>query len=130
VQLQREFPDVFDVPLRSVWSSTEATVGFVYGLQPGPVSRIAPGAQVRLTSGGGALVRRGKVGELLVRAPHVTVGYWAGPGRVVAATCDGWFHTGDLMRRARMTISGSSPAKRIWSSGAARTSRRSRSSVS
>jgi long-chain acyl-CoA synthetase len=100
MQLQQEFPDVFGVPLRSVWASTEATVGsFAYGRQPGPVSRIAPGAQVRLVDDDGAPVPRGDVGELLVRGPSLTIGYWAGPGRVDDAKPDGWFHTGDLMRQ-------------------------------
>ena len=29
----------------------------------------------------------------------MTVGYWVGPGRVDDATRDGWYHSGDLMRR-------------------------------
>ena len=38
----REFPSFFEVPLRSFWASTEACGSLTYGLQPGPVSRIAP----------------------------------------------------------------------------------------
>jgi acyl-CoA synthetase (AMP-forming)/AMP-acid ligase II len=41
----------------------------------------------------------GEVGELAVRGPHVTIGYWAGPGRITDAPKEGWFHTGDLMRQ-------------------------------
>jgi long-chain acyl-CoA synthetase len=26
-------------------------------------------------------------------------GYWVGPDRIDAATCDGWYHSGDLMRQ-------------------------------
>ena len=44
-------------------------------------------------------VPRGEIGELLVRGPTVTIGYWEGPGRVVRPTIDTWYHTGDLMRR-------------------------------
>jgi long-chain acyl-CoA synthetase len=29
----------------------------------------------------------------------VTVGYWIGPDRIDAATRDGWYHSGDLMRQ-------------------------------
>jgi long-chain acyl-CoA synthetase len=102
VQLQREFPDVFGVPLRSVWTSTETmAASLTYGLQPGPVSRIAPGAQVRLVDDDGASVRRGEVGELLVRGPSVTVGNWASAGQIDDPKRDGWFHTGDLMRRGK-----------------------------
>ncbi|WP_405059449.1 long-chain fatty acid--CoA ligase [Kribbella sp. NBC_01505] len=36
-------------------------------------------------------------GEVLVRGPNVTPGYWRDPGATAAAfTADGWFRTGDL----------------------------------
>jgi acyl-CoA synthetase (AMP-forming)/AMP-acid ligase II len=44
-------------------------------------------------------VSPGQVGELVVRGPHVTIGYWAGPGLIEGALEGGWFHTGDLMRQ-------------------------------
>jgi long-chain acyl-CoA synthetase len=96
-QLQQNFPDVFGAPLRSFWGSTETFGTFTYGLQPGPVSRPAPGTQFSLVDDKGASAPRGEVGELLVRGPSVTVGYWLGPGRLDAPS-DGWFRTGDLMR--------------------------------
>lgn len=97
--LQEEFAEVFGVPLRSVLASTETGWSLTYGLQPGPVSRTAPGTQVRLVDEAGAPVPRGEAGELLVRGPGVVgVGYWAGPGRIETAA-DGWFHTGDLLRQ-------------------------------
>ena len=80
-ELQQEFSDVFGIPLRSFWAATEVVGALTYGLQPGPVSRIAPGAQVRLVDDAGAPVPRGEVGELLVHGPSVSVGYWAGPDR-------------------------------------------------
>jgi long-chain acyl-CoA synthetase len=98
VELQHSFPQVFGAVLRSFWASTEAIGSLTYGRQPGPVSRIMPGAQVRLVDDNGAPVPRGKVGELQVRGSNVTIGYWAGPGHVSDATSDGWFPTGDLMR--------------------------------
>src|SRR5262249_16954505 len=41
----------------------------------------------------------GEVGELLVRAPNVFAGYWNDPRATAEAVQDGWYHTGDLMRR-------------------------------
>jgi acyl-CoA synthetase (AMP-forming)/AMP-acid ligase II len=38
------------------------------------------------------------VGELLVRAPNVVLGYWNKPEATAAAFVDGWLHTGDLAR--------------------------------
>jgi long-chain acyl-CoA synthetase len=98
-QLEDQFPSFFRIPLRSVWAATEACGSLTYGLQPGPVSRIARGAQVRLVDDNHLLVARGEVGELAVRGPNVTIGYWAGPGQTKDAPKEGWFHTGDLMRQ-------------------------------
>jgi long-chain acyl-CoA synthetase len=96
-QLQRDFPEMFGAPLRSFWGSTETFGTFTYGLQPGPVSRPAPGTQFRLVDNNGKSAPRGEVAELLVRGPSVAVGYWSAPSHV-SAPSDGWFHTGDLMR--------------------------------
>jgi long-chain acyl-CoA synthetase len=98
-QLQDQFPAVFGFPLRSLWAATEACGSLTYGLQPGPVSRIVPGVQVRLVDDNHVLVARGEVGELVVRGPQVTIGYWAGPGQIKDAPKEGWFYTGDLMRQ-------------------------------
>jgi acyl-coenzyme A synthetase/AMP-(fatty) acid ligase len=98
-QLQREFGVEFGVPLYSTWGASEAVGSLTYGLQPGPISRVAPGAQVRLVDDAGATVSRGEVGELLLRGPNVSVGYWGGPGVIQGMPKDGWYETGDFMRQ-------------------------------
>jgi long-chain acyl-CoA synthetase len=96
--LQQDFMEVFGVPLRSVWAATEVVGALIHGLQPGPVSRVAPGAQVRLVDDNGTTVPRGVCGEMLIRGPTVTPGYWVSPGRIDPATHEGWYHTGDVLR--------------------------------
>ncbi|MDX9760104.1 MAG: long-chain fatty acid--CoA ligase [Bacteroidota bacterium] len=41
----------------------------------------------------------GAVGELLLRGPVCTPGYWNNPEATAATIRDGWLHTGDLVRR-------------------------------
>ena len=41
----------------------------------------------------------GEVGELLLRGPVCTPGYWNNPAATEAALTDGWLRTGDLVRR-------------------------------
>jgi fatty-acyl-CoA synthase len=44
-------------------------------------------------------VRDGEVGEIVVRGPHVTLGYVNKPDETAATIRDGWLCTGDLGRR-------------------------------
>jgi fatty-acyl-CoA synthase len=41
-------------------------------------------------------VEVGEPGEVLVRGPNVTPGYWSDPAATAAAFTDGWFHSGDI----------------------------------
>lgn len=54
----------------------------------------------RIVDGDGRGLPDGEVGELWIRGPHVSQGYWHDPAATAAAfDADGWFHTGDLARR-------------------------------
>jgi acyl-CoA synthetase (AMP-forming)/AMP-acid ligase II len=99
IQLQVDFEAAFGAPLRNIWGATEVIGSLRPGLRPGAVSRVSPGAEIRLVDDEGREAPRGEVGEFLVRGPYVTVGYWVGPDRVDDATTDGWYHSGDLMRQ-------------------------------
>jgi fatty-acyl-CoA synthase len=44
-------------------------------------------------------VETGMPGELLLRSPVVTPGYWNNPGATAETIREGWFHTGDVVVR-------------------------------
>jgi len=55
--------------------------------------------ETRLVDGKGKEVPNGEIGELLIRGPIVTPGYWKMPEATAESINDGWFHTGDLLIR-------------------------------
>ena len=54
--------------------------------------------EVRIVDDDGRDVRPGEVGELLVKAPIMMLGYLDDPEQTKAAIRDGWFQTGDFVR--------------------------------
>jgi long-chain acyl-CoA synthetase len=94
---QEEFPSLFGVPLANVWASTEAASSFTRVARMGSVSRPLPGVEIRLVDADDRPVERGEPGEMLLRGPHVALGYWTGPGEWGGIT-DGWYRSGDIMR--------------------------------
>jgi fatty-acyl-CoA synthase len=66
----------------------------------GSIGKPLPYTETRLIDDEGREVAPGEVGELLLRGPHVSRGYWNNPEATSAALdAEGWFHTGDLARR-------------------------------
>jgi long-chain acyl-CoA synthetase len=96
--LQQECEDVFGTPLRQFWASTEIAGALTYGTRTGPVSRITPGTEIRIADDRHADVPAGESGELWVRGPSGFLGYWHGPGTIVAPEPDHWIATGDVFR--------------------------------
>jgi len=95
----------FGVPLVNGYGMSEAGTAIHVPLDrdmirrsAGAVGLPAPHMAVRLVADGRD-VPDGAVGEIWLRGPSVTPGYWNRPAETAAAFEDGWFRTGDLARR-------------------------------
>jgi fatty-acyl-CoA synthase len=89
--------------LGNVWGMTEGTsiVTYIQGEEylahTGTVGNAVAGVEVAISHDGGPPQDlRDTVGELCVRGPVVTAGYWNNPDATAAAFVDGWLHTGDV----------------------------------
>jgi acyl-CoA synthetase (AMP-forming)/AMP-acid ligase II len=74
----------------------------------GDLGVVQPGIDYRIVDPEGRPVPPGEVGELEVRGPNVTRGYWQAPEATAAAFRDGWLRTGDLVRE------GSEPRRLVF----------------
>ena len=52
--------------------------------------------EIRIADDSAADLPPGETGEILVRGPAVTAGYWDAPEMTASAIVDGWLHTGDM----------------------------------
>ncbi|WP_198929168.1 AMP-binding protein [Marinobacter sp. X15-166B] len=67
--------------------------------KPGSVGKPQLLVEVRIVDTHGKDVVRGAAGELLIRGPGVTPGYWNRPKATADAfSSEGWFHSGDVAR--------------------------------
>jgi acyl-CoA synthetase (AMP-forming)/AMP-acid ligase II len=66
--------------------------------KPGSVGRPLPCADVRVVDDDGHDVPSGEAGELWIRGPMVTLGYFGDDAATAASITDGWLHTGDYAR--------------------------------
>lgn len=97
-ELQNDFENCFSLQLHSFWGASEAVGTLTLGSKSGPVSKIIEEDNVRVADENGKQVMRGDVGELQIRGPNLTLGYWKEPRNIETATHAGWYHTGDLVR--------------------------------
>ncbi len=65
-------------------------------IPPGSIGQAAPGVEVKFVGGDGKPVQAGQVGEVWVKAPATTSGYFKAPELTEASFEGGYFKTGDL----------------------------------
>jgi len=103
-ELAQRTEEVFGCPATEHIGMTETAGPMNVSVPPqtvkrGSVGPPVPGLEERLVDPDtGVELGPGVVGELQVRGPMVTVGYWNNPEANREAFTDGWFRTGDLVR--------------------------------
>ncbi|GAA4146146.1 benzoate-CoA ligase family protein [Actinomadura keratinilytica] len=100
--LYRRFTERFGVELLDGIGSTEALHIFLSNrpgrVRPGTSGTPVPGYRVRVVDEHGADVPPGTPGDLLVRGPSLTTGYWCRTGVTRRAFDGEWLRTGDKYR--------------------------------
>ena len=71
---------------------------------PGCIGWPLPGVKIRIVDENGNDVKKGQVGELWVRGKHVMKSYWRDAKASQEAFRDGWFRSGDLVRKGRFGL--------------------------
>ena len=95
----------FGVAVYTCFNMTETCMPLVAGPNPAPAGtcgRVREGVEVRLVDANDCEVPVGAAGELVIRADApwvITHGYYKNPEATAAALRNGWFHTGDALRR-------------------------------
>lgn len=64
--------------------------------------RMLGGPQVKVAGADGRTETAGRAGALMVNGPTLFAGYWSEEGRLQEARNDGWWATGDIVRRDRL----------------------------
>jgi fatty-acyl-CoA synthase len=96
------------------WASKGVNLATVYGLteafsvcylpphtareKPGSVGHRMMHTLLKVADDTGRRVEPGVVGEIMIKGPAVTPGYWNAPEETAASFLDGWFRTGDAGR--------------------------------
>lgn len=104
--LYRKILDLTGLGLRGGWGMTETSPAGTHvppGLPEEMIGTIGvplPGVDIVIVDkhNAGHLMPIGEAGEMLIRGPNVTSGYWKRPEETADAFHDGWFLTGDIAR--------------------------------
>jgi len=82
-------------PYGLIWRHGTRPFGTLGSVRQHP--RLGTVNEARVVDEDGGECGVGDTGELLLRNPTVTRGYWGMPEETAAAVVDGWMHTGDLV---------------------------------
>ncbi|WP_421998385.1 acyl-CoA synthetase [Reyranella sp.] len=93
------------VPLVQGWGMTETSpAGTMLDAadairKVGSAGKALMHTAIRIVDDAGEDVPPGGIGELLIKGPNITPGYWNKPEATARSFTDGWLHTGDAARQ-------------------------------
>ena len=104
------------VPLLKMWEARGLTLVQGYGMtetspavlvldaedaarKAGSAGRPVLHGELKIVDEDGNEVKKGEMGELWVKGPNITPGYWNRPEANKTSFTDGWLHTGDAARQ-------------------------------
>jgi long-chain acyl-CoA synthetase len=102
--LVKKFKKYFKVPIIPVWGSTEAS-GIALAnrpddvYKPGSMGRPCPYYQTKIIGEDGKELGPDEVGEMVLKGPAICSGYFGNPEETEKHMKDGWFFTGDLVKK-------------------------------
>ncbi len=82
-------------PYGLIWPRGTRPFGTLGAVRQHPVLGVVN--EARVVDEAGAELGPGQTGELLLRNPTATRGYWGMPAETASVLTDGWLHTGDLV---------------------------------
>ena len=100
VALQEQFMRSFSLSLHEFLAMTESapiTWNQPGKIRTGSIGVPLEGVLLRVVDAGGNEVKPGDVGELTVKSPGTTIGYWNNPEATAESLRDGWLYSGDLV---------------------------------
>src|SRR2546429_3903306 len=105
VEVMRAFNEKFNVKILEGYGLSETSPIAVFNrldreARPGSIGFPVWGVEVRLVDRDDREVGINEVGEIAIRGHNVMKGYYQRPEATAEAIRNGWFHTGDLARRA------------------------------
>jgi long-chain acyl-CoA synthetase len=101
VEIMRRFEATFGVRILEGYGLSETSPVACFNQmhrpsKPGTVGQPIFGVEIRCVDDHDRPVAVGERGEVVIRGPNVTKGYWRRPEATAEAIRNGWFHTGDI----------------------------------
>ena len=99
----KAFEDEFDCTITEGYGLTEAAALVSIGhydrmIKAGSVGQPIPEVEVRIVDENDKDLPSGEVGELIVKGPNISPGYYKMPEKTAETFKDGWLYTGDLVK--------------------------------